>query len=549
MSRPGPHPFPGAPSWPTVADRPHPPSQARAIAQAAKQGGDFTQLAQEAGRIADSYHAAWALAHVVADAGFAPDRAAKFLAEVSVHARRVPEPWRRAELVAELGKILLGGVSDPTLAEPARRMLLDLLPVVEPGKALSAAVQGLAPRMARASFAELLSASRRGGEILEDGKALVAGWVQAGAARPAETERLRSVIASLGDAALESRLWGHLHLQAARARLALPYPPLDEALAATRRIPEPADRVEVLRVLAAEAADMAELGRIGTAAPDEPATRARLLSALAAQADRLRDKVTSARWFQEAAAAADAVSDAKARSALRRNLAQGLRRLGDAEAADRLQALADADRGAAPATRAEAPPETPAPSPPDASPTPPAPAPRPGRRPILALHNAYDGGLGKPHVQAVARAAPLAIGYGFDLALVGFPTTDAADLVRRVEADTGVGEGRGLATQLLAEGRILLVGREHHGQPHRWGIADAYVATTQEPNPAKPADLVALLGKGRVCLIMGLGSRGLPKQLLDAAPFHLELTGAGVPLETATAMGALAERIGALLRR
>ena len=48
----------------------------------------------------------------------------------------------------------------------------------------------------------------------------------------------------------------------------------------------------------------------------------------------------------------------------------------------------------------------------------------------------------------------------------------------------------------------------------------------------------------RVCLIMGLGRKGLPRSLLDKVPYHLEITGSGVPLETATAMGILAYMLG-----
>ena len=37
----------------------------------------------------------------------------------------------------------------------------------------------------------------------------------------------------------------------------------------------------------------------------------------------------------------------------------------------------------------------------------------------------------------------------------------------------------------------------------------------------------------------GLGPRGLPAQLLEPSPNHLELTGRGISMETATALGAL----------
>ena len=49
--------------------------------------------------------------------------------------------------------------------------------------------------------------------------------------------------------------------------------------------------------------------------------------------------------------------------------------------------------------------------------------------------------------------------------------------------------------------------------------------------------------KKRVCIIMGLGKRGLPQSLLDSVDYHLELTGSGVALETATAMGVIAAQM------
>ena len=47
----------------------------------------------------------------------------------------------------------------------------------------------------------------------------------------------------------------------------------------------------------------------------------------------------------------------------------------------------------------------------------------------------------------------------------------------------------------------------------------------------------------RVVVLMGLGRKGLPASFLKAAPAHLELTGRNVSLETATAMGVIAERM------
>ena len=47
-------------------------------------------------------------------------------------------------------------------------------------------------------------------------------------------------------------------------------------------------------------------------------------------------------------------------------------------------------------------------------------------------------------------------------------------------------------------------------------------------------------------MFIGLGRQGLPKKLLDICPDQFELTGVGASLETAVAMGAIAQRLADL---
>ena len=86
---------------------------------------------------------------------------------------------------------------------------------------------------------------------------------------------------------------------------------------------------------------------------------------------------------------------------------------------------------------------------------------------------------------------------------------------------------------LVGAGRVKLFS----GVPGKW--AGTLVATTPQPGKPEPPELF----EGRLCLLMGVGPQGLPGKLLKAAKFHLELTGHGVELETATAMGVIAERL------
>jgi hypothetical protein len=44
---------------------------------------------------------------------------------------------------------------------------------------------------------------------------------------------------------------------------------------------------------------------------------------------------------------------------------------------------------------------------------------------------------------------------------------------------------------------------------------------------------------GSYLLLVGLGHKGLPKELFGRARYHLDITGQGIPLETCTAIGAV----------
>ncbi len=163
---------------------------------------------------------------------------------------------------------------------------------------------------------------------------------------------------------------------------------------------------------------------------------------------------------------------------------------------------------------------------------------RPGERHAFCLVDGYAGGLGAPHVRAVARAAPLCVAFNLDLHLMGFPTDNRDELVRLVEAESNVGEGEGYAAQLAKDGRLHLHALEH-GVPAAWpGTA---IATTPHPDADKATGLE---GHGTIALLVGLGKQGLPPAMLKAVAHHHELTGQGISMETATAMGILADRLG-----
>ena len=88
-------------------------------------------------------------------------------------------------------------------------------------------------------------------------------------------------------------------------------------------------------------------------------------------------------------------------------------------------------------------------------------------------------------------------------------------------------------------------------QPDEAGLA---IATTSRPDKKKTISLDDARKKAnnhpkkRLCVIMGLGRKGLPNKLLDAVDYHNEITGSNVSLETSTAMGIIAQMMGHLDR-
>jgi hypothetical protein len=163
------------------------------------------------------------------------------------------------------------------------------------------------------------------------------------------------------------------------------------------------------------------------------------------------------------------------------------------------------------------------------------------KRPALALLNTYTGeALKEAHIRAIARAAPLCYAFDLDLCLLDFPSAEGGEIVERVEGETRVGEAGGYLRRLHKEGRLFVL-------ESPWGTdLGEWVATTAHPDPRKWTEIEAIAQKGRpFCVLMGLGSRGLPDRVLKEARYHVELTGRSIPLETCTAMGVLAAKLGA----
>lgn len=499
----------------------HEPSLARALVQDAKHGGNLNLIVEEARKITDPYHAAWTLWHLAELSPFA--KAESLAAEAVKRGRTVSQGWRQAELAQDLAKRARSWELPTDLRKRIADLFVEWLADVEATPSREKAVRA-AGRLDPLRF---LDNALAGENPLEEGKAAVAA--AAGEIAPAAIAQHLAATPP----ALRARLLGHLHVQLRRGKMAST---LDAAVAAAKECTGD-ERRETLRVLAGMAHDFRDLKSMSLAAADlPPIEAARLMATLAGQADKMGDAAMAAAFVQ-----------------------RGHEFAGGAPESERGKAVQSLATASARMKGAAAP--TPAPRPPPASrlspaPTPPLafeevlhPAPAPPsasrERPYLALHNGYEGGLAPPHVQALARAAALAHGFDLDLVLIGFPADDAESLAMRCDRESGVAGGRGLCTQLALDRRITFVAKPDNASPGKWPRA-AWIGLDENGDPAKRADVASMLRQGRVGLVMGLGPKGLPPQLKEKLAWHLELTGANIPLETATVMGVVAERLRAL---
>ncbi|UCC93851.1 MAG: DUF531 family protein [Thermoplasmata archaeon] len=182
------------------------------------------------------------------------------------------------------------------------------------------------------------------------------------------------------------------------------------------------------------------------------------------------------------------------------------------------------------------------------------------RRPVrlgrmtLALYNSYDPvRLAEAHRRALARAAPVAQAYDANLATLGFPfdreLRTPVEVARWLSTTTSIGKGGELLLEMAEAGRFGVFDMLKKGFPPQLGTV---VATTSKPDPARRVDAEWAAGElshgSSLCMLFGLGPKGLPKDVIGFSKHHLDVTRKGVALETCTAMGAVPAAIAEAMR-
>ncbi len=471
----------------------HAPSHRRELIRRLKRGEHPVDLLEEAREIDDPGHAASALVRLAGDPRFPVKKAVPILVEARKLLRRMDRPTRIGEAWGEVLSQLddwhpgHGDREKIAIADGAMRAVEDM----PDGSWTRDAIAAIAPHVDAMCRERLLRRALKNTGFEADAKDVLK------VAPADEKPALLAIIEAAGGAAAPQLV----------ARLG----EQGKAVDAAWTIEDANERHEALRVLIWQADDADTIEAMSRTAHGRSAfDRVTVLTMTGARLDRMKHPrgkehlALAHRLLPEV----DGASIAKAT----RKLATAMERAG-MTAPEAVEEVA------------EVLPEVPI----DA-----------GQRSTLALVNSYAGGLGAPHVRAVARAAPLCMAFNLDMVLIDFPGS-IDDIVNMVVADSQVGEGAGYARTLLDNGRLRVLPLVN-GLPEAW--PGRPVATTPHPDPEKSQDLLTL--SHPICLLVGIGRQGVPKRMLHAAQVHYELTGQGISLETATAMGILADRLGRL---
>jgi len=158
---------------------------------------------------------------------------------------------------------------------------------------------------------------------------------------------------------------------------------------------------------------------------------------------------------------------------------------------------------------------------------------------VLCLVNTYDKlRLHEIHLRSIARAAPLCHAFGLHLALLDFPFwKDESDVVADVREYTTIGEHGRYLEELNKSSRFHLI----ESIPAHFGVS---VATTSKPDERKSICFEDIHSLSSATFLIGLGRKGLPRELMKKAKYHWDVTQRGISMETCTAMGVIAAFVG-----
>jgi len=462
-----------------LAGKNHNPSVARRISREIKRGESPESLLPLAKSINDPYYRSLSLVSIASS--ISSKKSKNIFESAFREVNNVKEEWRRIELLGKIAKNLKI-MSD---GNQKNRMFEKVLVLSSKGK--EEATKDFVVKYSKNYPDELLETLLYHTINLkqysfESSKAVIRIWVKR---KPVD-----SLLAQLSviKSNLRTRLLGYLHFQLSKSKIQIKPTALETALQAN-------NSEEMLRYLVRICSSPSDLGLVASSVSDQSPA---IMLALTARADRKGWAKEARAYASQAQETIDHLPTSNEKEGLLSKLKITLDRL-DAPLPEKPIIPLD-DSGMV----------------------------SKGKH-TLGLLNTYGGKWNHPHFKAIHKAANLCSAFDLDLALIDFPKIESGQLINEVKKEMRL-PNEGYLSSLFSNQRVRFFDKD---VDESW--AGSKVATTANPDANKLE-----LPDGRLCMIMGLGPKGLPKSFLKASDYHFELTGSNIAFETGTAMGSIA---------
>ena len=477
----------------------HDPSDCRSILRDAKRGNPLAHLESRVNRLGQSVYVAQALAGIGKRKDVDLDRRYEWIDRIAEALEEEEREWRRAETIAIIAKDASKWPSEDARSH-FEDMLVELASCLNEPKALQMAVEGLAGRV-RPELRGLLLDLAIGEEDVKVLKPVLKGLVQC-----ADVMDIGMVAEAIAEGETDFAVRGlfFLHCICRRARHRIE--PSALSLSLSKCEEASMEAVRGICALLEHRQDVQEAAA-SLCANIEDERDARIAITIAGRADRAKLSELGHELLSRAAPVVAELDD---------------------ERLTKAHDKASARMGGKPIRESQE-------------------VHTPKSVPMAAVngHNialvaTYEGAIATPHLRALARAAGAAAGFGVDITLIDWPMADIATLGTRAAKETRMAGGEALLP-------LLDAGRLHTGSLEE-ALAGEFgtpIATTHQPQGGN-ANLSELSTDGPLCLLMGMGRKGLPGAATSGCEHHFELTGVGASLETAVALGAIAQRLALL---
>ena len=467
-------------SYQYLAGKNHNPSVARRISREIKRGESPESLLPLAKGINDPYYRSLSLVSIASS--ISSKKSKKIFESAFREVDNVKEEWRRIELLGKITKNLKI-ISD---GNQKNRMFEKVLILSSKGK--EEATKDFVVKYSKNYPDELLETLLYHTINLkqysfESSKAVIRIWVKR---KPVD-----SLLAQLSviPSNLRTRLLGYLHFQLSKSKIQIKPTALETALQAD-------NSEELLKYLVRICSSPSDLDLVASSVSDQSPA---IMLALTARADRKGFTNEANKFASNAKQLIDSLQSSDKKEKLLYKLKVTTDRLQGADSSKLSKTIPELSEVVK------------------------------GGKHTLGLLNTYGGKWNHPHFKAIHKAANLCSAFDLDLALIGFPKVESEKLMNEVKKEMRL-PNEGYLSSLFSNQRVRFFDKD---VDESW--AGSKVATTANPDANKLE-----LPDGRLCMIMGLGPKGLPKSFLKASNYHFELTGSNIAFETGTAMGSIA---------